>query len=48
MKFNFDDSNEEFPKSGPNDPNFTHAMLGTLLDNNNFYSKECNPNSELD
>ncbi|KAG5044192.1 hypothetical protein AAZX31_03G207200 [Glycine max] len=39
---------EESPTSDPNDPNFTHAMLTTLLDTNDFYSKECNPHLDLD
>ena len=38
--------NEESPSSDPNDPNFTHGMLRTLMDKNDFYSKECNPHSD--
>jgi len=37
------ESPNESPTSDPNDPNFTHAMLRTLMDKNDFYSKECNP-----
>ncbi|TYG38830.1 hypothetical protein ES288_D13G254800v1 [Gossypium darwinii] len=36
-----DDSNT----SDPNDPNFTYEMLKTLIEKNQFYSKECNPHS---
>ncbi|TYJ02582.1 hypothetical protein E1A91_A13G239100v1, partial [Gossypium mustelinum] len=36
-----DDSNS----SDPNDPNFTYEMLKTLIEKNQFYSKECNPHS---
>ncbi|KAG8471685.1 hypothetical protein CXB51_036283 [Gossypium anomalum] len=38
-----DDSNS----SDPNDPNFTYEMLKTLIEKNQFYSKECNPHSVL-
>lgn len=31
------------PISDPNHPNFTHAMLKNLIQNNDFYCKECNP-----
>ncbi|CAK8544495.1 unnamed protein product [Lathyrus sativus] len=34
------------PTSDPNDPKFTHAMLKTLIEKNDFYSKECNPHIE--
>ncbi|WVZ08225.1 hypothetical protein V8G54_021571 [Vigna mungo] len=37
------ESPNESPTSDPNDPNFTQAMLRTLMDKNDFYSKECNP-----
>ncbi|KAI5424667.1 uncharacterized protein LOC127132508 isoform X1 [Lathyrus oleraceus] len=30
------------PSSDPNDPKFTHSMLKSLIENNDFYSKECN------
>ncbi|ESW35271.1 hypothetical protein PHAVU_001G221000 [Phaseolus vulgaris] len=36
------ESPNESPTSDPNDPNFTHAMLRTVMDKNDFYSKECN------
>ncbi|OIV93340.1 hypothetical protein TanjilG_23276 [Lupinus angustifolius] len=29
--------------SDPNNPNFTHPMLRVLIENNDFYSKDCNP-----
>ncbi|XVE89482.1 hypothetical protein DITRI_Ditri20bG0000400 [Diplodiscus trichospermus] len=29
----------------PNDATFTYDMLKTLIENNHFYSKECNPHS---
>lgn len=31
------------PTSDPNDSSFTYAMLKTLIEKNDFYSKECNP-----
>ncbi|TKY61616.1 hypothetical protein E2542_SST11467 [Spatholobus suberectus] len=37
------ESPNDSPTSDPNDPNFTHAMLRTLMDKNDFYSKESNP-----
>ncbi|CAJ1871484.1 unnamed protein product [Sphenostylis stenocarpa] len=37
------ESPNESPTSDPNDPNFTHAMLRTLMEKNDFYSHECNP-----
>ncbi|KAK7337635.1 hypothetical protein VNO77_18218 [Canavalia gladiata] len=37
------ESPNESPPSDPNDPNFTPAMLRTLIDKNDFYSKQCNP-----
>jgi len=32
--------------SDPNDPKFTHSMLKSLLEKNDFCSKECNPHIE--
>jgi hypothetical protein len=34
------------PSSDPNDPKFTHSMLKTLIEKNDFFSKECNPHIE--
>lgn len=34
------------PSSDPNDPKFTHSMLKSLLEKNDFCSKECNPHIE--
>lgn len=31
------------PPSDPNTPSFTYAMFKTLIEKNDFYSKECNP-----
>lgn len=31
------------PSSDPNHPNFTNSMLRVLIENNDFYSKDCNP-----
>lgn len=36
----------ENPNSDPNDPKFTHSMLKSLLEKNDFCSKECNPHIE--
>lgn len=35
------------PSSDPNDPKFTHSMLRSLIEKNDFCSKECNPHIEL-
>ncbi|XP_031261476.1 uncharacterized protein LOC116119667 [Pistacia vera] len=37
------DSSAESIESDPNDPNFSNEMLRSLIENNDFYSKECNP-----
>ncbi|KAL8027286.1 hypothetical protein ABFX02_14G085400 [Erythranthe guttata] len=37
------DSSGESPTSDPNSPEFTFGMLRTLIEKNDFYSKECNP-----
>ncbi|CAJ2631800.1 unnamed protein product [Trifolium pratense] len=34
------------PSSDPNDPNFTNSMLKTLIEKNDFFSKDCNPHIE--
>lgn len=34
------------PSSDPNDPKFTHSLLKSLLEKNDFCSKECNPHIE--
>jgi len=34
------------PSSDPNHPKFTHSMLKSLLEKNDFCSKECNPHIE--
>ncbi|XP_051132436.1 uncharacterized protein LOC127252340 [Andrographis paniculata] len=31
------------PTSDPNSPEFTYDMLRTLIEKNNFYSRDCNP-----
>ncbi|CAI8615302.1 unnamed protein product [Vicia faba] len=35
------------PSSDPNDPKFTHSMMKSLIEKNDFSSKECNPHIEL-
>lgn len=32
-----------YSTSDPNNPNFTQSMLKTMIEKNDFYSKECNP-----
>ncbi|MBA0844335.1 hypothetical protein Goarm_001435, partial [Gossypium armourianum] len=39
------ESADDSSTSDPNDPNFTYEMLKTLIEKNQFYSKECNPHS---
>lgn len=37
----------ESPSSDPNGPTFTYATLKTLLEKNDFYSKDCNPHIDI-
>ncbi|XP_044473116.1 uncharacterized protein LOC123201604 [Mangifera indica] len=37
------DTSDESITSDPNDPKFSNEMLRSLIENNDFYSKECNP-----
>ncbi|XP_020212845.1 uncharacterized protein LOC109797273 [Cajanus cajan] len=37
------ESPDESPTSDPNNPNFTRLMLKNLIENNDFYCKDCNP-----
>ncbi|KAK7838343.1 hypothetical protein CFP56_019906 [Quercus suber] len=42
------ESNSGSRTSDPNDPNFTYDMLKAFIENNDFYSKECNPHFDFD
>lgn len=42
------DSPGESPSSDPNSSEFTFDMLRALIENNDFYSKECNPHLDAD
>ncbi|XP_057963176.1 uncharacterized protein LOC131154427 [Malania oleifera] len=37
------ESPAESPGSDPNSPEFTYELLKALIENNDFYSKDCNP-----
>ncbi|KAL2231344.1 UNVERIFIED_CONTAM: hypothetical protein Sindi_1728800 [Sesamum indicum] len=41
-------SSGESPTSDPNSPTFTFDMLRTLIEKNDFYSKECNTSLDVD
>ncbi|KAK4424478.1 hypothetical protein Salat_1641200 [Sesamum alatum] len=41
-------SSGESPTSDPNSPTFTSDMLRTLIEKNDFYSKEYNPNLDVE
>lgn len=36
-----------FRTSDPNDPNFTFDMLNVLIEQSDFYSRECNPHLDI-
>ncbi|KAM3704407.1 hypothetical protein ACJW31_03G001000 [Castanea mollissima] len=42
------ESNSGSRTSDPNDPNFTYDMLKAFIENNDFYSKDCNPHFDFD
>ncbi|XP_050382509.1 uncharacterized protein LOC126799356 [Argentina anserina] len=42
------DSSAESPSSDPNSPNFTHGKLRSLIEKNDFYSRECNYHLDFD
>jgi hypothetical protein len=42
------ESNSGSRTTDPNDPNFTYDMLKVFIENNDFYSKECNPHLDFD
>uniref|UniRef100_A0A5B7BYF5 Uncharacterized protein n=1 Tax=Davidia involucrata TaxID=16924 RepID=A0A5B7BYF5_DAVIN len=41
------DSPVESQTSDPNSPEFSHELLKTLIEKNDFYSKECNPHLDI-
>ncbi|KAM5560832.1 hypothetical protein ABKV19_021802 [Rosa sericea] len=42
------DSSVEPPSSDPNSPNFTYGKLRSLIEKNDFYSRECNYHLDFD
>ncbi|KAL6132871.1 hypothetical protein ACLB2K_065110 [Fragaria x ananassa] len=42
------DSSAESPSSYPNSPNFSYGKLRSLIEKNDFYSKDCNYHLDFD
>ncbi|RAL44233.1 hypothetical protein DM860_015593 [Cuscuta australis] len=41
------DLSSDSQSSDPNSPDFSHELLSSLIEKNDFYSKECNPHLDV-